>query len=66
MIQDGFLDCYLPVTHHVLGSLEAPADYLSRMTRMILAFHVLLMLMMLIRQIFKPGTYILSNTTAVT
>ena len=54
MIPEGFQDHYLPVAHHVLGSLEARADYPSRMTWMILASHVLLMLMML-RQSFKPG-----------
>lgn len=58
MIQGGFQDCYLPVAHHVLGFLEAPADYLSRMTWMIMTSHVLLMLMMLIRWICKPGTSI--------
>ena len=56
MIQAGFQDHYLPVAHHVLGSLEAPVDYLSRMTWMILASRVLLMLMMLTRPIFKSGT----------
>lgn len=58
MIQGGFQDCYLPVAHHVLVFLEAPADYLSRMTWMIMTSHVLLMLMMLIHWICKPGTSI--------
>lgn len=56
MTLGGFQDRYLPVAHHVLGSLEAPVGCLSRMTWMNLASHVLLMLMMLTHQIFKPGT----------
>jgi hypothetical protein len=56
MIQGGSQDCYLPVAHHVLDFLEAPADYLSRMTWMIMTFHAPLMLMMLIHRIFQSGT----------
>lgn len=56
MIRAGSLDCYLPVDHHVLDSLEALVDYLSRMTQMIVNFLALLMLMMLMHLIPWPGT----------
>lgn len=56
MIQGGSQDCYLQVTHHGLDFLEAQADYLFRMTWMMVIFHVPLMLMMLIHQMFNPGT----------
>lgn len=59
MIQGGSQDCYLQVTHHALeSSLEPQVDYLFRMTWMMVTFHVLLMLMMLILQMFSPGTLI--------
>lgn len=58
MIQGGSQDCYLQVTHHGLDFLEAQVDYLFRMTWMMVTFHVHLMLMMLIHQMFNPGTLI--------
>lgn len=65
MIQGGSQDCYLPVVHHVLDFLEAPADYLSRTNLMILTFHIPLMLMMLIHRIFMPGTSVYLITIVI-
>lgn len=58
MIQGGSQGCYLPVAHHVLAFQDALADYLSRMTWMIVTSLVLLMWMMLIQQIPMPGTFL--------
>lgn len=61
MIRGGFQGYYLPVAHPELDFLEAQADYLYRMTWMIMILHVLLMLMMLTHWILNPGTSIYLN-----
>lgn len=58
MIQGGSLDYYHLVTLHALDFLEAPVDYLFRMTLTIVISHIHLMLMMLIHQMFIPGIFI--------
>lgn len=60
MIRGGSRVCYLQVAHHELVSQEVLADCLSKKTWTISTFHVLLLLMMLIRLIHKPGTSVTS------
>jgi len=58
MIQGGSQDCYPQVAHHALDFQEPQVDYHFRMIWMMATFRVLLMLMMLMHQMFNPGTLI--------
>lgn len=65
MIQDDSQDYCLLVARHGLGFLEAPVDYLYRMTWMMVTSHVLLLLMTLTHQMFNQGTLIYPKTKKI-